>query len=892
MRVRLGFAAYVAAFLLLAAILTYPIYGVPFFWVSILVAVAAGVLVAFLRTRFRWSLLTTALFTAGVYLLVALPATNPQAMTSLPAALRGWLESLGGVIFAWKQLVTIDPPVGTYHALLVPAFLVFYLATLISASLLVRSISRFGVAIVPLILPSIFGLAFGQVTLASDVSLFGLRLPIAGSVLAGILLLALSIAYLAWGSRAVRRAATTGSSGALGRRARRSAIAIGVVAVATIIGVVIVGSVGVPATRSVVRSGIDPMKDIARAVSPLSSYRAAFADTTALTAPRVTFSTDDPQLSRIRLAVMPYFDGQVYRITPASGNYDSSALYKRMPADLPSHTGSDQVHTTAVTVGDDSTMWLPVVDDLKQVQFTGASAEKLTDAFFINPSTNSGVIVPGMVSGATYTLTNYARTQASDPASLESSGASTVDDALVPTSLRDWLELQRQSNIDASTGTGLAQLMSALRARTYLSHSLDAPVAESGQAVWTGALGGYSFESSLSGHSTGRLDKLFSALVERQNARPTASDSELVAATADDEQIAAAGALIAAVSGYQSRVVLGYRTSASADTAYVIPPCAAGVCTGANLTAWVEVAAPDGNWVSFDTTPQFQNRITPQSNERQDPKNPTQVTTDTAAVLPPAPANPAAGASTTPDPGFVFDLGWLFDILGRVFKVLLIIAVILSPFVVVIGTKVRRRRERRRESDPSLAVMGAWDEYFDTALDHGWSAPRRLTRRELAEVYATVVEQPDATVLAQLADEAAFAPYDPSPSEVIAAWEFADAQRQRYAREDSLFRRALAWMSLRSFVRQVDPAAQLQRVQGMFAFEHRDESERATGFVAFLRYVSARAARAGRTWWHALRSRRGGQRRASRDIRGAGGQSEPVNSSSQSEFSGGGDVRE
>ena len=64
---------------------------------------------------------------------------------------------------------------------------------------------------------------------------------------------------------------------------------------------------------------------------------------------------------------------------------------------------------------------------------------------------------------------------------------------------------------------------------------------------------------SAAGHSYDRIDRLFTELNERESEVADSPGASLVAAVGDDEQFAAAVALIAADLGFPSRVVLGAR---------------------------------------------------------------------------------------------------------------------------------------------------------------------------------------------------------------------------------------------------------------------------------------------------------------------------------------------
>jgi hypothetical protein len=353
---------------------------------------------------------------------------------------------------------------------------------------------------------------------------------------------------------------------------------------------------------------------------------------------------------------------------------------------------------------------------------------------------------------------------------------------------------------------------------------------------------GYAFEASLAGHSTGRIDNLFAELLTRQSiAGSDQSDANLVAAVGDDEQFAAAVALLADHVGFPSRVVVGFRASPSADGAYVVPPCAEGTCSGGNLTAWVEIQGKDGSWAALDVTPQFVDPIEELTDARQDPKNETQVFDENATVIPPVQSNPSNGQQDKDETFSGINLGWLWEILRVAGLTLLIIAAALSPFLLIIGSKVRRRRARREAETPTAAVVGAWDELVDELVDAGYALPKTQTRRELAGDYDVA----SALALASLTDEAVFGPENPDAASLARSWEIVDRERSSRRAELTLWQRVKLELSLRSFLRYLGPTARpstsMSSLTGEMAAH---ESGRLAGFVRFV----SREARTGWTW--------------------------------------------
>ena len=106
----------------------------------------------------------------------------------------------------------------------------------------------------------------------------------------------------------------------------------------------------------------------------------------------------------------------------------------------------------------------------------------------------------------------------------------------------------------------------------------------------------------------------------------------------------------------------------------------------------------------------------------------------------------------------------------------------------------RRRSARRPHGDgraapqgtPAARIAGGWDEYVDAAVDAGREAPRPLTRRELAEAFAT----PSGAELAETADRAVFSGAAAADEDAAAFWRLVDAERRRFAPRARVLARA------------------------------------------------------------------------------------------------------
>ncbi len=239
-------SVFVAAMVGIAAVAAWPIYRS--WWFALLVIVAAGVaaLIAVAARLRRWSGALTAAVCGIAFLVVGVPLAVPSRIGGTPDLLRGFVDLLAGTVLAWKDLITVDLPVGTYRNLLVPALVVFLGGTCAALVLSWRA-GRGAYAAAPIALGMVFfGLIFGRASVSAALPIGPLRLYAPLETAIGIAGLVTTLLWLAWRGRdervrALERAATSGGVRLLRRPSaadrRRAALGAGLVAVA-IVGVV------------------------------------------------------------------------------------------------------------------------------------------------------------------------------------------------------------------------------------------------------------------------------------------------------------------------------------------------------------------------------------------------------------------------------------------------------------------------------------------------------------------------------------------------------------------------------------------------------------------------------------------------------------------------------
>ncbi|WP_375385802.1 transglutaminase domain-containing protein [uncultured Microbacterium sp.] len=794
---------YVGTMVVLAAVAAWPIYRSGAFLLLVIVStVVAAALAALGRWR-RWSGWASAASVAGAVVVLGVPLAVPSRLDSPLGFLRGLADLAAGTVLAWKDLVTVELPVGSYRNLLVPALIVFLVGTYGALRLSWRESRAAGASVGSLAVAVgigmlSFGLLFGRTTV-SDPLRFGsvaLFAPVeTGFGIAGIVA---SVLWLAWRSRdqRIRSLRRTAPGVRLARHPsradrRRAAIGAGMLIVAVVVGLAVVPMAAQGRERDVLRAGVGPDVELARAVSPLVAYRALFSDARA---DEVEFTVSVPDSSasvapdRIRLATLDGYDGEVFRST---GTGD--ARFVRVPSRLDAGAGEES--KLEVTIGSLSGVWMPTAGRLAAVDFGGPRAAALADRFYYSSASEAGVQTAdgGLQAGDTYAL------QAVQPAAADLAGidpgtaeASAVTSVVVPPHLTAWVK----EHATGSGGAALQALSALLRERGYLSHGLTSTAGVA--PVWAQSLDGYVFQPSAAGHSLARIDAMFTRLLDRESDPRAAASGNYVAAIGDDEQFSVAIALIARELGFPSRVVVGARLTADEPD---LAACAAGVCRAQDLSAWTEVRAADGTWVPIDATPQ--RRVSPslEVTQQRDPEIVTDVRPDavTDVVPPDSPQQDTANAD--PTASAALDLTWLWITLRAIAVAVLILLILLGPFAVVIVAKQLRRRARRAHPDPAARIAGGWEEYLDAAADAGRSIPPASTRPEIAGALAT----PAATRLAEVADRASFSAQGTSAGDAAEYWQTVDAERAELVSESGIWRRALAAVSLRSFLRVLTP---------------------------------------------------------------------------------------
>ena len=808
--------SYVVAGAIIATSLAWPIYQSARMVVVAAVATLLGVAIVLIGARLRWAGWVTALAAVGAYIVLVVPLAIPSALVSPIRVLRGLGDGVVGVVVGWKQILTLSIPLGEYQAVLVPFFIVMLVGTLAATLFAVRG-GRFSAGAVPVVLAmSLFGLVFGSLDTGRALALGFAVVPAPREVLLAVLVVVVSLVWLVGRARMQRlralrivRASTDGvRQGAHSPwiAVRRQALGALIVIGAILVGLAIAPAAAGWSDRQALREAVDPVLILQKQSSPLGGYRAWF-EADRFDEKLFTVAGDTSGIDRVRIATLGRYDGEVFRAGDESGDQ----VFARLPA----ATSSDGVRLT-VTIGDGfSGVWVPVPGTLDSAPgFTGPSADELTDSFYVSDADAAAVDVAeradgdyGLSPGDSYSI-EVQPSAGDQKLGPDQGGQPLVSENDYP-EMADWVEAQEVPR----TGDGLAELITRMRERGYLSHSL---VDSESAKPWIASLASkadYSFQSSYAGHSIGRVETLFSEMNTQQGiSGPDAPDELLVSAVGDDEQFAAAGALLARYFGFESRVVVGARLSTDDETPSVAP-CDKGVCTGANVTAWVEVLSPSSQWVPFDVSPQFSVVPVDVTEGEQLPENPTVPQEARSDVLDPPPAQ--RDDSTGTDANDKDADGWwvsLLPVLAAVGTGGLSLFLLLLPLLFLLVIKSTRRRRRRNEPIPEVSVVGAWDELVDTYTDFAIDVPSSANR----QVVAQTVGRPSALALANVVDQAVFAEHPPTREASAAAWALLDGERANLAESSTLVGRIRAAVNLGSFFRHFTPRSVITTVVARF----------------------------------------------------------------------------
>ncbi|MDQ4215242.1 transglutaminaseTgpA domain-containing protein [Microbacterium sp. ASV81] len=703
-----------------------------------------GLGVALLCAWRGWGILPTAGLALVAYFLcggaLALPQTTLFGVVPTGSTV-GALAS--GAITSWKAMLTTVAPVAVGDGYGLVPFLSALAASVLSAGLALR-LRRVAWALIPASAHLMLVIAMGVPDPAA---------PIAQ----GVVFALVAVGWLALrGTGSSADAAVSVSqadpSRASHMRRRRIVAGAAVLVVAGLAGTGAATATTLAEPRHVFRDVVLPPFDVHQYASPLQSYRGYVKDHRQDT----LFTVKGlPSGARVRIGTMDAYNGVVYDVSDkgvgSSGAF--SPIRDNMSADA---RGADA--TLTVSIDAYKGVWLPDAGDVSRIAFAGSDADALRRSTYYNESTGTAVSTRKVGKGDTYTVDTVIPKTWSDK-ELDGLAFGHVDMPKQADGPEKLTNIASEAVADAKTP--IAQVRALVKYFAdggYYSHGLQ------GEAP------------SRAGHTEERIATLLNG-------------EQMIG---DDEQYAVAMALAGRDLGIPVRVVMGF---------YPDKPDKSGSfsANGDDLHAWVEVNFEKAGWVAFDPTP-------PKDKVPQDQiTKPKVVPKPQVLQPPPPPQEPVDLPPTVPDQRGSQDgpnafLGVLGAVLAIGGSVLLVLAILASPFVAIGAWKAARRRKRRAAVLTADRISGGWDELTDRAVDYGARIPAGATRAEEAQTVAAALTVPAVTVLAGHADAQVFGPSEPTVEDVDAFWREVDDIVGGLSASAGFRKRMLARLSLRSLL--------------------------------------------------------------------------------------------
>lgn len=723
----------------------WPTFAGPAFVPAVVGGIVVGLAVAGVAAWRRWGILIITGLTVAAYFVFGGAFALPHT------AIFGFIPTLDtlqrlavGTVTAWKQLLTTVAPVSSADGHLLVPFLLALVVTTLTASLALR-LPQVAWALLPAGAALMLVIALGTPQPAFP-------------IVQGLVFAVVSIAWLAlrqiWAPQnAAISVSEVDPSRAAHMRLRRLLAGVAVLAVAGGAGVATSAIAAPTEPRHVFRDVIIPPFNIRDYPSPLQAFRKNVRDEVDET----LFTVQGlPKGARIRTAVMDEYDGMVYNVT--DGGPTSSSAFSPLRSGMSPDAEGVPV-TLNIEVDEYNGVWMPTAGELSEIRFTGDRAEELRRGTYVNTATGTAVATPKLRKGDEY--------------SVDAVMPDLPDDDQLADVEFGTVALPKQSNVPEELTSLAAETVSSAESPIEKVRALETFLSEGG--FFSHGLEGEVL--SRAGHTSERITTLIGG-------------DQMIG---DDEQYAVAMALLAGELGIPVRVVMGYYPDEEQDGDPLF------TATGDNVHAWVEVNFQGFGWLPFNPTPPEDQVPNDQNTKpRVDPK---------PQVLqpPPPPQEPVDLPPTLPDDRESEDENLnLAGIIGAILLIggisLGIIALLMSPFIVIGAWKAAKRRSRRAAARTADRISGGWDELTDRAVDYGARLTPGGTRPEEAAAVVATLAVPRVTDLAHRADADVFGPTDPSPEDVEAFWSEVDTIVGGLGEDAGFWKRTKARLSLRSLM--------------------------------------------------------------------------------------------
>lgn len=726
------------------------------FLAAAVAGIVVGTLAAVAGSLLRLGVVTTVLLGIVLYFLVGTPFVMPDA------ALFGVLPSLTslaglaiGAVHGWADILTIQAPVEAPAYVAAVPYAAATVVSLVGALLVLRwlPVQRTPLRAAIVLIGPVVLLVSGILLGTDEAFLAALR---------GVAFAAIALTWIAW-----RRGATVEASGEGAARLRRrrltgsAAVVAGAVALGAVAGLALAP---ISPDRFVLRDRVVPPFDPLEFSSPLAGYRSYTKDLAEEPLFRVAGLEPGDTL---RLAAMDSYSGRLWNVAgpdDASADGGYSIVGTTLPAPALADLGSARSVEVEVLGYDD--VWLPTIGYGSELELLDEGAASRGDLRY-NAGAGTAVVTSGVGAGVEYRLTSRIQREPDDTALVDVPVAQL--DLPVVENLPDVVAAKAEEYAGDATSPveQLRAIERGLKTNGFLSHGLASDAVP-----------------SRAGHGADRLIELFTR-------------TQMVG---DEEQYAAAMALMVRHLGYPARVVMGYAPDVAEgdDEVEVV---------GSDVTAWVEVPFEGVGWVSFRPTP---DDIDVPQEQTPKPKSEPQ-----PQVRQPPRAEQAEDELLTTveiddtddeDRDRPFQLpAWAWVVIASVG---IPAAALLLPMLLVALAK-RRRRRMRRSGAADRRAAGAWEELVDRYAELGFEPPERASRlqtareleRQLDEQGLGSVRLADGGVrlasLAATVDRDVFGGADLEGGTVERRWSEADAAAAAVSAAAGRLRRLVARYRLR-----------------------------------------------------------------------------------------------
>lgn len=455
--------------------------------------------------------------------------------------------------------------------------------------------------------------------------------------------------------------------------------------------------------------------------------------------------TGAPAGARLRLAALDTYEGTRWRAGNETDPAREDDRFLRLSKTIDNPAEGREIGVAITPSTNYVLPWVPTIGAVQSFSFYDSARNDAQTHLRYNPATQTAVMDDRLEKGDTYAFTSVLTGGLLKPGM---HAASNLLDRDLYRAGR-FLDPAIQAWAVGSTGQIDAVLRVAAKLKRMGRYTDGASLWE---ARWR------------PGHSELRLGEDFVLAV------PTAGD---------DEQYAAAMALIANRIGVPARVVVGAVLDRD------------GEVRGRDIEAWVEVRIDDGSWRTLPTDV-FMGRRPPKREGVKEQLPARDFQLDQQPQQQPELEQPETQQppEQQPDAEDTSDGG------GIPWRWVLLVLLVVTLAAVPLAKAVRRRR-RLTARRVTARYAGAWLELVDRARDLGTPVPTGLTRPAEARALLAMPDAPDGAVLtlAEEADARIFGADEPDPAEAAAFWALVRDQRSGLSADVPLRRRFWAFFS-------------------------------------------------------------------------------------------------